>query len=174
MPKALAWAKSILDQEGLSDWMLKFSPVEGGISEGLTLFDSKTIILHWPIDKPSFALVLHEIAHAKCGQDGHDSMFAHEFHALVSRHMSPTAYALSLREKREGWAGLIEAELVKARAKFPRWQQDAVTPAAVVCEEAGELIRAALQCDYEGGSMEACDKEAVQTAAMCVRFLERK
>lgn len=73
-----------------------------------------------------------------------------------------------------GWALLIVSELKRARGKFPRWTADTVKAAAIVAEESGELIRAALQHCDEGGSMEACDAEAIQTAAMCVRFLERK
>lgn len=68
---------------------------------------------------------------------------------------------------------LIATELEKAKRKFPKWPTNAVHAAAVVCEESGELIRAALQHQDEGGPLDACDKEAIQTAAMCVRFLER-
>lgn len=59
------------------------------------------------------------------------------------------------------WIALFGDEVIRARKKFPLWQQGAVVPAAVVCEEAGELIRAALQCDYEDSNIEACDKEAI-------------
>jgi NTP pyrophosphatase (non-canonical NTP hydrolase) len=68
----------------------------------------------------------------------------------------------------------IRAELAKARKKFPRWPTTAVKSAAIVCEESGELIRAALQHEDENGMLTACDKEAIQTAAMCVRFLMRQ
>lgn len=68
---------------------------------------------------------------------------------------------------------MIQDELIKARKKFPNWPTSAVKAAAVVCEEAGELIRAALQLEDEGGQLSACDKEAVQCAAMCIRFLMR-
>mgnify|MGYP001563215048 CR=1 FL=1 len=77
---------TVLVAAGLSDWKIEFSP-ERGQGEGLTLFDSKTIILHWPAGQPSFTLGLHEIAHAKRREGGHDSMFAHEFHALVRKYL---------------------------------------------------------------------------------------
>lgn len=68
----------------------------------------------------------------------------------------------------------ILRELEKARRKFPMWPVYSVHAAAIVCEESGELIRAALQHSDEGGELAACDKEAIQTAAMCVRFLLRR
>ncbi len=70
----------------------------------------------------------------------------------------------------------IEAEVVRARSKFPAgqtvWQKDFIHMASAVVEEAGELMRAAIQCTYEAGSGGAMRREAVQTAAVCVRFLE--
>ena len=67
----------------------------------------------------------------------------------------------------------IALELIQARIKFPAWPKDTVHAAAIVCEESGELIRAALHYTDENGPLAACDKEAIQTAAMCVRFLMR-
>lgn len=74
---------------------------------------------------------------------------------------------------------LIEQELERARAKFPQWpgsesKPDILLASAVVCEEAGELIRAAVQFHSEGKDVKACFEEAIQTAAMCFRFLEGK
>ena len=65
----------------------------------------------------------------------------------------------------------IREELERAREKFPSWPDDIVHAAATVGEESGELIQAALQYTYEKGDLEACKKEAIQTAAMCIRFL---
>lgn len=72
---------------------------------------------------------------------------------------------------------LIEMELKKARAKHPFWpgsesKQDILFAASIVGEESGELIRAAVQYYGENGDADACFKEAIQTAAMCFRFLE--
>ncbi len=62
-------------------------------------------------------------------------------------------------------------ELAKAEAKFPEWPRDPIHAAAIVSEEAGELTQAALQTAYEDGDPEKMKKEAIQTAAMALRFL---
>ena len=68
--------------------------------------------------------------------------------------------------------GQITKELNKAMVKHGHWPQDDVIHAsAIVCEESGELIRAALQFEYEGGSYDDLRKEAIQTGAMAIRFL---
>lgn len=66
----------------------------------------------------------------------------------------------------------IRVELYEAERKHPNWPDNIIEQAAIVSEESGELIRAALQAKYEGGDIEACRKEAIQTAAMCIRFLK--
>ena len=67
----------------------------------------------------------------------------------------------------------IEEELQRARAKFPWWPYgDYIIACAIVAEESGEAIRAALQCRYEGGSVAEIHKELIQTAAMCIRAIE--
>lgn len=63
-------------------------------------------------------------------------------------------------------------ELAKAEQQHPSWPVDVIHAAAIVGEESGELTQAALQLVYEGGSEEAVRKEAVQTAAMGLRFLK--
>lgn len=69
---------------------------------------------------------------------------------------------------------LIQAELQRARIKHPKWpHDDTIWAAGIVCEESGELMRAAVQHRGEGGTLEACDIEAIQTAATSIRFLER-
>lgn len=76
---------------------------------------------------------------------------------------------------------LVEQEIQKARDKHPTWpgsesKPDILFASAIVGEESGELIRAAVQFygAEDGGSAEACFKEAIQTAAVCFRFLEGK
>lgn len=67
----------------------------------------------------------------------------------------------------------IRREVERATAKFPTWPDDPLHAVAVVGEEAGELTKAVLQAVYEphkSGPVEAFD-EAVQTAAMAVRFI---
>lgn len=75
-----------------------------------------------------------------------------------------------------GCRSTIEAiltELERAEKKFPFWPDDIIHAAAIVGEESGELIRAAIQYRYEGGKITDCKKEAIQTGAMAVRFLKR-
>jgi hypothetical protein len=73
----------------------------------------------------------------------------------------------------------ILRELKRSKKKHPYWPDHIVAGAAIVCEESGELIRAALNHKYE--SKDKFDKEAwvkqmreeaIQTAAMAIRFLE--
>jgi len=65
----------------------------------------------------------------------------------------------------------ILKELAFARRKHPKFPEDRIHQAAIVGEEAGELLRAALQAQYEDGHPNACAEEAVQVGAMAVRFL---
>lgn len=62
-------------------------------------------------------------------------------------------------------------ELQEAEGKFPGWPTDPVHGTAIVDEEAGEALKAALEWYYEDGSQEELDKELVQTAAMALRML---
>jgi hypothetical protein len=66
----------------------------------------------------------------------------------------------------------ILSELERSKAKFPQWPTDPIHAAAIVSEESGELIRAAVMHTYEGGSERECYKEAIQTAVVTIRFLE--
>lgn len=84
----------------------------------------------------------------------------------------------------------ITSELEAAKEKFPGWPTDRgpdfdtpiqvireklchdfIEAAAIVAEESGELIRAALQFHNEDGQYYAMHKEAIQTGAMALRFL---
>lgn len=69
-------------------------------------------------------------------------------------------------------AKAINEEMKLAETKFPTWPEDLVHGAAVVAEEAGELIKATLQEKYEGGTLIDIKKEAVQTVTMAIRFLQ--
>jgi hypothetical protein len=69
----------------------------------------------------------------------------------------------------------ITQEVIRAESKHPIWPDDYIHQAAIVCEESGELIRAALNDYYDGptpNSREEIRKEAIQTAAMCIRLLK--
>ena len=65
----------------------------------------------------------------------------------------------------------IYLECIEARKKHPAWPNDEIHAAAIVSEEAGELVRAALQSVYEGGKLAHIQREAIQTAATCIRVL---
>jgi hypothetical protein len=67
----------------------------------------------------------------------------------------------------------VRAELNKALAKFPTWPTDPLHALAVLGEEFGELTKDVLQMTYEPHKTNADNvrKEALQTAAMALRFL---
>lgn len=65
----------------------------------------------------------------------------------------------------------IFAELQAAREKFPQWPDDLIHGAGVIVEEAGECMQACLQATYENQPADKARKEAIQTAAMAVRFV---
>jgi NTP pyrophosphatase (non-canonical NTP hydrolase) len=67
----------------------------------------------------------------------------------------------------------IEAEVARAIGKFPTWPTDPIHAAAVLAEECGELQKAVLEAVYEPakGSRQNIRTEAIQAAAMCLRFI---
>jgi phage-related minor tail protein len=68
----------------------------------------------------------------------------------------------------------INDEVMRATRKFPTWSTDPVHASDVIAEELGELKQAILEVIYEPGKSTESDvrAEAVQTAAMCIRFLK--
>ena len=62
-------------------------------------------------------------------------------------------------------------EMESAIKKHPVFAEDIVHGAAIVGEESGELLRAALNYHYEKGQYYEIHKEAIQTGATCLRFL---
>ncbi len=65
----------------------------------------------------------------------------------------------------------VLSELKRAKKKFPVFPNDIVHAAAIVGEEAGELLQASLENYYENGSRIKAIKEAYHTTAMGLRFL---
>jgi hypothetical protein len=65
----------------------------------------------------------------------------------------------------------IGAELDRARQLHPEWPTDQIHAAAIVCEESGELIRAAVNNGYGNGDEAQMRREAIHTAATAIRFL---
>lgn len=87
--------------------------------------------------------------------------------ATVSK---PSAGALSAQ--RVSVVREVLAEVERAAKKFPTWPTDPLHALAVLAEEFGELSKAALQLTYEPekSSADQVHQEAIQTAAMAVRF----
>lgn len=69
--------------------------------------------------------------------------------------------------------GGVYSELTSAIEKFPTWPTDPLHALAVLGEEFGELTKDVLQMSYEPGKTNAENvrKEAIQTAAMALRFV---
>lgn len=72
---------------------------------------------------------------------------------------------------KENYIDAIQSELKKAQEKHPAWPTDIIHAVAIMQEEAGEAIRAAIQYEYEDGELAEVQKELIQTAAMCLRCL---
>ena len=68
--------------------------------------------------------------------------------------------------------GDVLDELCRAEAKYPDWPTDLIHQVAIMQEESGEAIRAALNHVYHGEPIEDVRAELVQTAAMCLRCLK--
>lgn len=68
---------------------------------------------------------------------------------------------------------MVRAELAKAVVKFPHWPTDPLHAIGVVNEEVGELSKSVLQEVYDPDKNQRGDvrKEAVQAAAMAIRFI---
>jgi len=69
----------------------------------------------------------------------------------------------------------VEVELKRAEKMYPLWPGDVIHGAAIMAEEAGEAVQAALQLTYGNGARStrraAYRKELVHTAAMCARAI---
>ncbi len=74
----------------------------------------------------------------------------------------------------------IELEIRKAKKQHPNWPNHPAAQAGIVVEEAGELMRAALQWKYQRAGEELVQEvqkdrmrdEAIQVACVAIRFLE--
>lgn len=111
--EAVEWAESVMYLEALVEhgWSFEFTPNKKDFPgcEGLTLQDSKTIIMHWPTGRPNYPLILHEIAHARMGRGGHDSDTFHEFQRLVEKYMDVKPYN-QLEKAKDEWDRLRGAD----------------------------------------------------------------
>lgn len=73
---------------------------------------------------------------------------------------------------------LIDSELKKALKKHPEWPGDMIHQAAILGEEAGELLQASIDYEYakvfktkKSQAYENMILEAAQVGAMAIRFL---
>lgn len=64
----------------------------------------------------------------------------------------------------------ILAEIARAKAKHPLWPDDHVSRAAIIAEEAGEVIREANHLREGHGNVKNLRLELIQTAATCIRM----
>ena len=62
-------------------------------------------------------------------------------------------------------------ELKLAEEKHPGWPDDLIHGVAIMIEEAGEAMQAALDVTYAKGDIEKLRTELAQTAAMALRAL---
>lgn len=67
---------------------------------------------------------------------------------------------------------LILNEIYRAEQKHPNWPKDKVYAATIVAEENGELTRACLQFEAEGGDKHEIKTEAIHVAATAIRLLK--
>jgi NTP pyrophosphatase (non-canonical NTP hydrolase) len=82
---------------------------------------------------------------------------------------------LDLTMRDERILSTIMQEVKRAQNLFPSWPKDPLHALSIVQEEVGETFKAALEVIYEpdkkGASMNNVLDEAVQMAAMTIRFI---
>ena len=66
----------------------------------------------------------------------------------------------------------IFSEVERAEKRHPDWPSNPIHQAAIVTEEAGELLQASLNLNEHKGSKKAIITEAIHTAASALRFLK--
>ena len=66
----------------------------------------------------------------------------------------------------------IFSEIDRAEKLHPDWPTNPIHQAAIVTEEAGELLQASLNHKEHKGSKKAIITEAIHTAASALRFLK--
>jgi len=97
-------------------------------------------------------------------------------HQAPSELIGEDAVAMMKRERRvmatrEQVIEDVFAELRRAEKLYPSWPDDVVHGAAIVGEEAGSVLKAALDYYYRRGSFENLRRELTHVTAMGLRFL---
>lgn len=66
----------------------------------------------------------------------------------------------------------VKTELSKAMTAYPWWPKTIVAQAAIAAEESGEVVKAAnnYYWDHDIDTLDDIEQEAIQAAAMFVRF----
>lgn len=77
----------------------------------------------------------------------------------------------SLPAERQRVIDRVLAEVDRAERKHPCWPSDVIHAAAIVAEESGEMMRAAVRATYEDGGLAEAEAECIQVAATALRFL---
>lgn len=65
----------------------------------------------------------------------------------------------------------IQLELYRAETLHPNWPEDLIHQVAILAEESGEAVKAALDHVDHGESLDDVEKELIQTGAMVIRCL---
>ena len=65
----------------------------------------------------------------------------------------------------------IKYEHIRAEVLHPAWPTNPIHQAAILCEETGELVRAALRVRFEGADWSEVVTECVQSGAMALRIV---
>lgn len=96
-----------------------------------------------------------------------------DFHTHYAEELAQIGAGPQQRSGSENAVRLAVGEVERATRKFPTWPTDPLHALAVLQEEVGELSKEVVQLTYEPhkSSLEAVRREAIQTAAMALRFL---
>jgi hypothetical protein len=68
----------------------------------------------------------------------------------------------------------ILREVLRAEKLHPKWPSDPVHAAAILAEESGEVVKAVNDVVTKDAYSHIAYAEAIQCAAMCVRFLKNR